>query len=260
MLPKEFKPKFEYNLIRLGGDNDGGYVVEKKSIMNSKSLLTLGLGYEWNFEKDYSNLTKNSITCFDHSVNYSSVKKLSRKYFFSYLFRIFKPKYFLKNNFFEGLKKNIFLYKDYKNFFKHNVVHETLRVGTGKKEINFTDILKHKNLLFPSFLKIDIEGSEYRILDEIIKFDKLFTGLVIEFHNVDLHLKLILEFIRKLDLKLVHIHPQNLASVTVDNIPTQLELTFSKNPDIIGNQPKIPHMLDMPANPDFKEIDLIFEI
>lgn len=259
MLPKELKPKFKYNLIRLGGDNDGGYIVENDSISKSKSLLTLGLGYEWRFEKEYANLTKNPITCFDHSVNYSSVKKLSRKYLFSYLFRIFKPKYFLKKNFFKDLQKNIFLYSDYKNLFKNNIVHEKLRVGNGKKEINLTDIIKHKNLLFPCFLKIDIEGSEYRILDEIIEFQKLFTGLVIEFHNVDLHLNLILKFINNLDLELVHIHPQNPAPVTINNIPTQIEITFSKNPKIIGNDPVLPHALDMPANPNFKEIDLIFD-
>ena len=28
-------------------------LVEKNSIENSKSLITLGLGYEWTFEKDY---------------------------------------------------------------------------------------------------------------------------------------------------------------------------------------------------------------
>ena len=32
MLPIIFKPKYEYNLIRLGKNNDGGYLVEKESI------------------------------------------------------------------------------------------------------------------------------------------------------------------------------------------------------------------------------------
>jgi len=50
MLPNEFKPENEYDLIRLGQDNDGGYLVEKKSINNSKSLITLGLGYDCTFE------------------------------------------------------------------------------------------------------------------------------------------------------------------------------------------------------------------
>jgi hypothetical protein len=39
MLPIEFKPKNEYELIRLGQDNDGGYLVDKKSIEDSKSLI-----------------------------------------------------------------------------------------------------------------------------------------------------------------------------------------------------------------------------
>ena len=56
MLPLKFKPKYEYEVARLGGDNDGGYLVGKKSIEKSMSLLTLGLGYEWRFEKDYYKL------------------------------------------------------------------------------------------------------------------------------------------------------------------------------------------------------------
>ena len=45
------------------------------------------------------------------------------------------------------------------------------------------------------FLKIDIEGSEYRILDDLIRYQDLIKGLVIEFHNIDLHMEKILNFI-----------------------------------------------------------------
>ena len=53
MLPIIFKPKHEFDLLRLGGDFDGGYLVERNSIEKSQSLITLGLGYEWRFEKEY---------------------------------------------------------------------------------------------------------------------------------------------------------------------------------------------------------------
>ena len=43
MLPNEFKPENEYDLIRLGQDNDGGYLVERKSINDSKSLTNSSL-------------------------------------------------------------------------------------------------------------------------------------------------------------------------------------------------------------------------
>ena len=44
-----------------------------------------------------------------------------------------------------------------------------------------------------------------------------------------------------------------------DEIPTQIELTFAKSPVIKNFNPKIPHDLDMPANPNFKEVNLVFE-
>ena len=37
MLPDIYKPKNEYNLIRLGKNNDGGYLVEKDSLSMLKA-------------------------------------------------------------------------------------------------------------------------------------------------------------------------------------------------------------------------------
>ena len=39
MLPIIFKPSKEYELIRLGRNSEGGYLVEKNSILNSTSLI-----------------------------------------------------------------------------------------------------------------------------------------------------------------------------------------------------------------------------
>lgn len=259
MIPRFLKPKKEYDLIRLGQDNDGGYLVEKESINKSNALITLGLGYDWSFEKDFSKKYKKSIFCYDHTVNYSGIKKLCRKFIASYFFRIFKPKYVLKKKFFNQLFKSIFLYRDYKIFFSHNAKHIEKRIGFGHGGIMLNEIINTKKDLSPIFLKIDIEGSEYRIFDEIIENQKIFSGIAIELHDVDLHLDKIKKFIESLDMELVHIHPQNPAFVTEDFIPTQLELTFARNPKIISDEAKIPHHLDQPANPSFPEIELKFE-
>ena len=261
MLPNFLKPKHEYDLMRLGGDYDGGYLVEKNSIENSKSLITLGLGYEWTFEKDYYEFYKKPIHCYDHTVNYSSIKKLSRKALISNFFRLFKPKYITKKKFFSECKKNIFLYKDYKNLFKNKVKHFTSRVGPGSgpgsQSISLEKIFE-KLGEFPSFLKVDIETSEYRILDEIIKLQNNLSGLAIEFHDVDLHMDKIESFVKSLNMTLVHIHPMNQALV-VNNVPIQLELSFSKDPIKVNENFKIPHHLDMPGNPSFEEINIKFQ-
>ena len=39
----------------------------------------------------------------------------------------------------------------------------------------------------------------------------------------------------------------------------EIEFAFAKNPKIISSEVKLPHMLDQPANPSFKEVELIFE-
>jgi len=261
MLSKIFKPEHAYDLVRLGGDYDGGYLVEKNSIENSESLITLGLGYEWTFEKDYYKKYKKPITCYDHTVNYSSVKKVSRQALIKGIFKFFKPKHFLRKNFFSNFIKSVFLYRDYKNLFCGEVQHHVVRVGPGtgpgNKGINFSEIIK-KNDKLPCYLKVDIEASEYRILDEILNAQNKFTGIAIEFHDVDLHLNQIEKFIKSLDMTLVHLHPMNQALV-VNGIPIQIELTFSKNPKKISEEPQIPHPLDMAGNPTFDNIELKFK-
>ena len=45
MLPKQFKPKHKSNLVRIGKNNDGRYLVEKDSILKSNSLVSFGIGF-----------------------------------------------------------------------------------------------------------------------------------------------------------------------------------------------------------------------
>ena len=81
MLPKELKPKHCYNLVRLGKNNDGGYLVEKNSLLNSESLVSFGINLDWSFEKDFFKLKKFLINCYEHTIKYSFLKKFSRNIF-----------------------------------------------------------------------------------------------------------------------------------------------------------------------------------
>ena len=49
-LDKSFKPKYNFDLIRLDRDYDGGYI-DCKSILNPKGLISLGI----NNDKSFSN-------------------------------------------------------------------------------------------------------------------------------------------------------------------------------------------------------------
>ena len=135
--------------------------------------------------------------------------------------------------------------------------------ASGSK-INIEKIFNDYNLFFlglepPFFCKIDIEGSEYIILNELVKFSKSISGIVIEFHDVHLNISNILKFIREIDLDLCHIHANNWGGVDSNNVPKVLELTFARDPIKIDNKAAIPHILDQRNNPRKDEMIIQFE-
>ena len=95
-----------------------------------------------------------------------------------------------------------------------------------------------------SFLKIDIEGSEYDILEDIILNKNKIQGIVIEFHEVLKNLQKIVDFTKNLntDLYLVHIHINNYSMKEFDKFPNAIELTYSK---------KNLHLADRPNNKEY---------
>ncbi len=57
MLPKEFKPKGLFDLVRVGKDNDGGYLICKKSLKETEYLLSFGISDDFSFEENLKELT-----------------------------------------------------------------------------------------------------------------------------------------------------------------------------------------------------------
>lgn len=49
-LPFFLKPQHETKLIRIGKNNDGGYLICEASLRNSKILLSFGLSDDWSFD------------------------------------------------------------------------------------------------------------------------------------------------------------------------------------------------------------------
>jgi len=75
-LPKIYKPKYNYKLIRLGKDHDGGYLVGQKSILNSKNLISFGISDDWSFEYQFSKMNKNTnIYAFDDMIDFKWIVK-----------------------------------------------------------------------------------------------------------------------------------------------------------------------------------------
>jgi len=245
-LPSLFSFKSAKDLVRIGRDNDGGYLISQSDMDKTDFLVGLGIHDDWSFESDFVHHNNVPVSAYDASVN---VKFFLKRIFISTIKNPF--------NFLYALKKLI----SYKFFFRENRKHIQKFVGLNcvdsihcSLESIFNEI-QGKNIFF----KIDIEGSEYRFLDTLISNQNRISGLVMELHDCDLHLDAIKNFINGLDLKLVHIHANNHAPIRLDDgLPLVLELTFSRYCEI-ENEVWMPHKLDMPNNKNKSEIKLIIE-
>ena len=154
MLSKYFYPKKVNNLIRLGNKSDGGYIFNKKSLLKCKYCLTFGLGDNFTFENDLKKINpKIKIEVYDHTIDY----KFWIKHFFYWLWKSIRFRKYL--NFLNFVKYIYFFY------IKENI-HLKKKVGSSQNTLS--KILERSKFdpLY-TLLKIDIDGDEYKIINQI---------------------------------------------------------------------------------------------
>lgn len=248
-LPIFLKPEYETKLIRIGKDNDGGYLICENSIKDSSCLVSFGISDDYSFEEDFRNRNNNKVLAFDPTVTNKFFLKKIIISLIQFKFNLFY------NNFFNYLKFKKFFNNKENFFFKK-------KIGKGGSiflsYMTIDDIIKLTEKESQIFFKIDIEGSEYRILNDLIKYSNITSGIVIEFHDCDLHIEKIVKFIKDINLTLVHIHTNNSDDYGVNDVPCSLELSFSKNPIFVSKEVSFPHKLDQKNNPNIKDIELFF--
>jgi len=244
-LPNFFTFKSAKDLVRLGKKNDGGYLISQSDIIQSDTLIGLGVSDDWSFEENFVKQKDVPVYVYDASLNF---------------------KFWIKRTLAEMIKNPFNLYPlkkfiSYKKFFKNDKKHLKKFVGLNTDNNNYCtlssilDELNYQNI----FMKIDIEGFEYRLLDTLILNQNRIAGLVLEFHDCDIHLDTIKKFIQDFDLNLVHIHANNCLPIRLDDeLPLVLELTFSKYCEL-QKDGYLPHILDMPNDKNLSEINLSIE-
>lgn len=241
-LPEELRPYKSHDLARLGRRYDGGYLVNKKDVSDSKLLISMGIENDWSFERDFSAINDIPMRCFDASVNGASIRAhLKRR-----RFRLDRPSL---------IWEAYYNYKTYHKFFD-GTHRQHIRKFVGKQgsvdSLAFTEACNDDGAN-PFFLKIDIEGDEYEVLQDLLKIASQTSGLAIEFHGVSKKRETILDFIRNYTLKLTHTHINNCAGMDNDGLPELIELTFSKSCNEQEKVVTLPNLLDMSNSPKLKQ-------
>jgi hypothetical protein len=242
MLPRAWAPVPVEDLVLVGPRGDGGYVACAAAIAPVTLLISMGLSDDWRFEEDILRRTNARVECFDHSV--------TPAFWFSYTMRALRHRRF----------GQIFRFLSYSRFFSSDKAHHRrLMIGSdGPGAVSLDTIIAPLPESETLFLKMDIEGGEYAILDQIIAARHRFTGMVMELHEVDQRRAEIAAFLEGLsDFTIVAMHPNNYFGADANGDPYLLEVSLMRN-DFVKPNPSARAPVLPPTIADKPDVTLIF--
>jgi len=253
----KFHPVACESLVRIGSPYDGGYVVPLDAVKAAGALVSFGLSHNWSFERDFKKRNASALVhCYDHTVSLRTAFQYSIDQLLRFFVQ-FRPRSLW----------NAFTWIDYIAFFRADKIHFKQRVWRDRQGNSATieDVFARLPADCQAFVKMDIEGGEYRVLDDLLRHSKNIVSIAIEFHDVDILSGLFNSLVEKIkhDFHIVHIHGNNLGGTTPCSFPMAPEITFlnkrffsSVPPPSRSNYPVAG--LDYPNHPRFPEFSFDF--
>lgn len=276
-VPSFLHPQHVPDLARLGRNGDGGYLVARADVLKSDWLIALGINDDWSFERNFVNMNNVAIDAYDASVGvrvfwqrfwrrFTRGRKMdesAKPWSIATLWHAYQTGKQLPKDAEDHLMANHWwvTLREYLKFFRGKRRHHLKFVGDPAQEETIS-LLRSLDRAVGNdareiFFKIDIEGSEYDILDQIIHFAHRTSGLTIEFHSCRERIDTIEDFVRRYPLRLIHTHINNYSKQDDDGIPFAIELTFSSEP-AMGAAFVTPHAKDMPNTLDAPDYHIRF--
>lgn len=272
-----WKPIAIDDLIRIGRPEDGGYVISRRCLEKTRVLLSLGISEDWSFDQAFICANRcAAVVGVDGSVSASvflsrGVECIRRAVSAVMVFRTGRAA--------GECRVAAYWWKKAAQFWRfydgrNRRFHEVFLAGLPKPGvITWSDLWRIEPLLattlndsFGGFVKMDIEGSEYDVLTDLILDASKINGLAIEFHDCDIHWDRFSTIMDELSqyFTVVHMHGNNFAPLIPDSTtPRVLEISFINSrllPDHLQETAaQYPRPdLDRPCNPAKPDYPIYF--
>jgi hypothetical protein len=215
-------PTISDDLIRLGRPNDGGYIVPQRIVLETECLVSLGISDDWSFDSHFLMLKRDlMIHAYDHTISANIFVGRVRESFVKLFSRPSSLREFIIR---------LYVWISYKTFFCGKVKHFKERICNRRIHTSDADM----NSIFDRissgrvFIKMDLEGTEYALIEDLLAYSAKIVGMVIEFHDTNSLRQAFDGAVRKLQCyyEIVHVHGNNYAPVSADGLPDVLELTL----------------------------------
>lgn len=240
------RPFTIHSLIRVGRpDGDGGYVVPEHILTSASTVLSLGLGTDWTFDLDVRRRNPTAkIIGVDGTISARQFERMDR------VARIKGTIYTAlgKGQKVRKYEEHRALAANYRMLFTAPHVHIEKMVGPKDTDtdVSIPTLLRQSNgRQHGTFIKMDIEGGEYDVIQDLVTHAEMISCITAEFHGLTTRPDMFMSAFEKLTTKFtnVHIHGNNCgAYCDVLNIPDAVEITFVNN-DLMPEDTQ--HVTDM---------------
>jgi hypothetical protein len=268
------------DLLRLGQKADGGYVISQRHLSNTEILLSFGINDDWSFERDFLKHKAAKLYAYDYSihtqpfVSQTKFNEALRDYCAIVIGSVFVLRRSKIKEYIRKIRAVKALYADFHDFFdqRRSCYFIPKFIGTRNEgeytafNALFSDLQRNGGM--DVFIKMDVEGAEFDVLDDLKPFYAGINGLALEFHNLnvignDAAFDAIVRDL-KTAFSVAHIHANNYSPVNrKTNLPDTLEITFINNAlvpdrDVFSDETYPIAGLDYPNNPEREDYPLIF--
>lgn len=253
---------FAVGMQRIGHHGDGGYVLPERAIVETDTLVSIGIATDWSFESDFHRLRPSAaIHMYDRSSGPTG-------FLVSALRQLLDLRGSPRRRLFEAwryVRHAVRFARDRSHIgfaFRRRWV--VVSANDGRRDISLSEVFDQVPPKASVMLKIDVEGAEYSYLNDLgawmVNSGKV-TVLIVELHDFDLRIKEVEKFVSDVAESFVvaHIHVNNYGSIN-SGIPSVVEMTMCPR-SWVGSEKRqcLPlDGLDFPNNPSASDPVLQF--
>jgi hypothetical protein len=233
-----YRPVAVDDLVRLGRDNDGGYVIPKRVIAATQVLFGFGISTDWSFETDY--LAQNPrarLVAIDGTVGVGIFRGRAVKQMVHAAAAVGRGRWSSARSHLESAGEMARAAGAFRRFFSdgnRQIIYRLASDADSHMYISWESVKRAAGAPpapgAPTwFVKMDIEGGEYRVLPDLARDADSLLGMVIEFHDTDLMWERFTEAMDALcrHQVVVHVHGNNLHPlIKGTRVPRLLEVTL----------------------------------
>lgn len=249
-------------LTRVGSQNDGGYVLSHKAVCDSDFVISAGISADWSFERALLRL-RPSMPIIMIDRNSGCMTFLAKAIL--ELCKVRRPPAIVLKEALKWMKFAGRFFFDIHARRNSPTFHRLwLSKASDKKQHqrSLTSYLEEVPSGSRLLLKVDIEGAEYEILDDLatwLEKGNEVSAILMEFHDVTRNLERLQAFLARVNgiCRVVHLHANNAAAV-VDGVPEVVELSLETGTYAQQRQSLPLSEVDSPNNPNKPDIAISF--